>query len=358
MGKICSLGQVLPTARFGTGPFQGSIDAAIALLSGYNPSQRAGPKSNFPAEYFIRYPTNTSAQDEGLVDKSDFVPGHYTHHADSKGTSKKNPFKSNWVHIFPEAFVHQVYPPHERTLRYFKWGIGRILLESTRPPIVVPIHACGFDEVVPEDRGQGYNILKQFGKSKLKVIIGSPINNQDLATFRKKWVQLIGKKSDIETATTAVKYTSWKQAICNKMFKMKWFQSADKNEESICHYECNDPNVIQLVSGDVGPELREGEEAAELRGELSNYLRNQMEKLRILSGLEPESLNFQSVDFWKPETGGCRDVPVMGNVNKLECHKNMNLPSVTSIKKGGTGVEEKEQIITVSKPIKFTMPII
>ncbi len=45
-----------------------------------------------------------------------------------------------WVHIFPEGMVHQ---EEARRLRYFRWGVGRLVLEADPPPDVVPIFIDG-----------------------------------------------------------------------------------------------------------------------------------------------------------------------------------------------------------------------
>lgn len=72
-------------------------------------------------------------------------------------------------------------------------------------------------------------------------------------------------------------------------------------------------------------ELREGKLAQELRSKVALYLRAKLEELRVSFGFEPEKLDFGNPEFWNPVTGGCRDVPVMGDVNKLDTHKDLNL---------------------------------
>ncbi|CDH56966.1 tafazzin homolog [Lichtheimia corymbifera JMRC:FSU:9682] len=49
--------------------------------------------------------------------------------------------QNGWIHIFPEARVNQ----SDAMIR-FKWGVGRIVMESERCPIVIPVwhnEACG-----------------------------------------------------------------------------------------------------------------------------------------------------------------------------------------------------------------------
>jgi len=80
--------------------------------------------------------------------------------------------EGKWVHIFPEAKINQT-----ADLLRFKWGIGRLLMESTNLPIVVPIWHKGLEEIMPEDRDHPW--LPIFGK-KIIIAYGNPIDFKDL----------------------------------------------------------------------------------------------------------------------------------------------------------------------------------
>lgn len=218
-----SLGQVLSTTRFGGGPFQGSIDAAIHLLS----------------KDHQEYPKQ----------------------------------RSNWVHIFPEAFVHQVYPPHENSLRYFHWGVSRLILEADECPAVLPIFSHGFDKVIPEDRPDDYRLWKQIGTT-IHFGYGKALDEKLLAEFREKWRALVEKEQQGHTEPLT----------------------------------------------DLTDNLKFGPEAQKLRSDLARYLRDQLGAVRETMGFPPQNPEFAEPEFWKPE-GGCKDVPVMGIVNKLPHHK-------------------------------------
>lgn len=144
-----SLGQVLATKRFGAGPFQDSIDAAIMLLS-----RAAG----FKYENVLQ-PTPPLSKD------------------------------LQWVHIYPEGFVHQPLEPFVGTLRYFKWGVSRLVLEASYPPIVLPIFAKGLDSVFPEDR-QYFSTWKTFSRRTLYYNIGTPLSDDLVLGFRERWIEL------------------------------------------------------------------------------------------------------------------------------------------------------------------------
>lgn len=121
-----SLGQVLSTRRFGAGPYQPSLDAAICLLN-----------------------------------------------------------QGQWMHIFPEGFVHQPLPPYEFSLKYFKWGISRMILEPEKPPIVIPMFGWGLQKIFPEDlppKLLGYGFRKG-----LRYAIGTPLDERAVRSFRERW---------------------------------------------------------------------------------------------------------------------------------------------------------------------------
>ncbi|KAJ2548856.1 Lyso-phosphatidylcholine acyltransferase, partial [Coemansia sp. RSA 1836] len=52
--------------------------------------------------------------------------------------------ENKWLHIFPEGKVNQ----GESMIR-FKWGVGRLIMESERVPIVLPIFFTGMKEIMP-----------------------------------------------------------------------------------------------------------------------------------------------------------------------------------------------------------------
>lgn len=245
------------------------------------------------------------------------------HTIEKKELDPYKSFKSNWVHIFPEAFVHQVYPPHRYTLRYFKWGIGRMILESTRPPIIVPIYAYGFDDVIPEDKEEDYSIFKKFGKSTLRVKVGQPLSDEAIGKFRQEWVELVESEQRRKQLEIAELNKSWKQKLYDMVMvvpRFGWFWTIGKQRK-----QDGSRNVVAMIDGDMDEELREGKKAKELRSRVSFYLRQELEKLRQSMGFEAEKLSFGDPAFWDRETGGCRDVPVMGDVNKLDSHKDLDL---------------------------------
>ncbi|KAL1915271.1 uncharacterized protein VTP21DRAFT_7547 [Calcarisporiella thermophila] len=77
--------------------------------------------------------------------------------------------EGKWVHIYPEGKVNQTL---ER-IRY-KWGVGRLIMESEIPPIVIPMWHEGMDQVKPLGK-----LLPRLFKP-VTVAFGDPIDFEDL----------------------------------------------------------------------------------------------------------------------------------------------------------------------------------
>lgn len=195
--------------------------------------------------------------------------------------------------------MHQVYPPHRYTLRYFHWGASRLLLEATKPPIIVPIYAYGFDNVIPEDKQDDYSLWGQRNKATLRVKVGQPIDDGQVASFRQRWADLVEEEEEKKRINGGAK------------------KIVDVSSSS----SLTDKNVIPLRHGNMPEELKTGTRAQKLRSEVALFLRSALDSVRESMGLPREKLDFGNPAFWDPETGGCKDVPVMGDVNKLEVHK-------------------------------------
>ncbi|KAI0314569.1 acyltransferase-domain-containing protein [Amylostereum chailletii] len=98
--------------------------------------------------------------------------------------------KGDWIHLFGEGKIRQPSTYEHKSgiakLLRFKWGIGRILIETPRPPIIIPMWITGFDKLMPEGRRFPFNFLPRFG-AKLSVTFGEPIPPEHiLAALRRK----------------------------------------------------------------------------------------------------------------------------------------------------------------------------
>lgn len=252
-----NLGKILGTKRFGEGPFQGSLDAAIRILSPddtldleYTPGveEEAKPvvlqtvnnvynKSNTDMVKFIK-PTPDSTN--VLMSKSPFVRS-----------------KTSWFHVFPEGFVLQLQEPHNNSMRYFKWGVSRLILESTRAPVIVPIFTYGFEKVAPEDTAEEgiKRWLPANIGAEIHLTIGDAISDQKIEQYREEWRKLVAKYIDGSNPT------------------------------------------------DLSEELKTGDKVQALRSSLAAYLRDKVLQIRnSIPSLNSEDPRFKDPKFWKTYT--------------------------------------------------------
>ncbi|ODV83379.1 hypothetical protein CANARDRAFT_30005 [[Candida] arabinofermentans NRRL YB-2248] len=227
-----SLGKILPCERFGRGPFQDSLDAAIRILS---------PDDTIDSEHIFQLENTVNPLINDI--KSLYSKSH---------TPPVLRHKTSWMHIFPEGYVCQLEPPHNNSMRFFRWGTARLVLEPTVAPVIVPIFSNGFEKIAPEGRSADFSdsVLPQNIGAEISVNIGKPIDDSIIESFRKEWRDL------------CVKYT-----------------------------DATNPN-------DMSFDLKFGDEAKALRSRVCAYLREQVAKLRLDSGFPEEDPRFKSVDFW------------------------------------------------------------
>ncbi|KAI2794968.1 hypothetical protein POX_a01569 [Penicillium oxalicum] len=103
----------------------------------------------------------------------------------------------SWVHIFPEGKIHQ---SPRQTMRYFKWGIARLILEANECPDVVPMWIEGFDQIMHESR-EFPRFLPRIGK-KVSITFGSKVDaEKEFGELRSRWQKLKAKveKADAQS---------------------------------------------------------------------------------------------------------------------------------------------------------------
>lgn len=241
-----NLGKILGTKRFGEGPFQGSLDAAIRILSPDDTLDlefTPGVKDEQKAVVLQTVNNITDCRNKELVKFIKPAP------ESTNVLMSKNPFirtKTSWFHVFPEGFVLQLQEPHNNSMRYFKWGVSRLILESTRTPIVIPLFSFGFEKVAPEDsaeEGLKRWLPANFG-AEIHVCIGDPIKDDVLESYREQWRSLVSKYVDKSNPT------------------------------------------------DLSDELKTGSKAQSLRSDLAGYLREKVLEIRNEIGLFNPSVKF------------------------------------------------------------------
>ncbi|KAJ7162548.1 acyltransferase-domain-containing protein [Mycena crocata] len=111
--------------------------------------------------------------------------------------------RGNWVHFFGEGKINQpnTYPQHDGVayLPRFKWGVGRVLMEVSALPIIIPMWLSGFDTLMPEGRSFPYNYLPRPGKH-ISVTFGEPLDPGELEELR----MAAGRGADVEKTRIAV----------------------------------------------------------------------------------------------------------------------------------------------------------
>ncbi|QIX00515.1 hypothetical protein AMS68_006032 [Peltaster fructicola] len=240
-------GNTLPTHRGAHsqpgGPFQPTMREMIRLLSNPHgkPTMITQEKSSWPtsdpfSDAELTYTTNGK----------DIVPAY------SAYPSRKY----SWVHIFPEGKIHQ-HP--EKHMRYFKWGIARLILESEPCPDVVPIWIDGMQEVM-DDKRPWPRPMPRAGKD-IKIYFGDLVEREAVfGGFRERWRQL---KEKARSQT---------------------------------------PSEQKEVLGEVNDDfLRYSPEAEQLRIDVTMAVRNEVLKLRRSAGLSDEDPKAGLAETWRIE---------------------------------------------------------
>lgn len=183
LSAFFTAGQVLPTHRsahssYG-GLFQPTVTQAIRLLSRcpHPPAPHSAPPER--QEWSLQNVCVDPFSEVGVAytttgEDSYLAPSAYACNSYS------------WVHIFPEGKVHQT---TNHTMRYFKWGVSRLILEATECPDVVPMWIEGTDQVMHEER-EFPRFVPRVNK-KISVTFGDKVDPE--ATFgdlRRRWSKL------------------------------------------------------------------------------------------------------------------------------------------------------------------------
>jgi len=182
LSTFFTLGQVLPTHRsahsqFG-GLFQPTMAQAIRLLcrGPFLDRSNAGKKPS------------GSLRSPDLSDP--FSGGHLTFSTNGTDTfpcpSAYLTRRHAWVHIFPEGMIHQ---KEDKTMRYFKWGVSRLILESDPLPDIVPMWIEGPQDVMDEARTFPRFIPRPF--KNVSITFGERLDAEKVfGDLRERWKQM------------------------------------------------------------------------------------------------------------------------------------------------------------------------
>ncbi|OXV09853.1 hypothetical protein Egran_02384 [Elaphomyces granulatus] len=247
-----TLGQVLPTHRLVHSPhgglFQPTMTQAIRLLS-------KGPHPPEPHRASAER-QHWSLQNVCVDPFSDLQTAYTTTGEDSylaPSTYACNSY--SWLHIFPEGMIHQ---SSQKTMRYFKWGVSRLILEPPECPDVVPIWLEGMDQLMPENRRFPRFLPRPF--KQISVTFGDKVDPEAVfGDLRRRWNDL-KQKSEKAASTTG-----------------------------------------GMPLGILSEDLMYSEEAVELRKECTEKVRDLVLQLRRSRGLSDEVPKANLAETWRRE---------------------------------------------------------
>ncbi|KAF2144237.1 uncharacterized protein K452DRAFT_223839 [Aplosporella prunicola CBS 121167] len=247
-----SLGQTLPTHRLAHSPhgglFQPTITQAIRLLSRAPFPPTPVERTSKPASPSPSLSTPDIADPFTSAALTYSTTGHDVFPAPSAYLSRRHA----WVHIFPEGKVHQ---KEDRTMRYFKWGVARLLLESEPAPDLVPMWVEGPDRVMHESRGFP-RFIPRAGKE-VSITFGDRVDTEAVfGDLRARWRELVRR------------------------------EGTDGAEMGV------------LSDG-----LKYGTEAVELRKECTMRVRHEVQKVRRARGFPDEDPKVGLAETWALEGG-------------------------------------------------------
>ncbi|SMQ48890.1 unnamed protein product [Zymoseptoria tritici ST99CH_3D7] len=260
-----TFGNTLPAHRsahskFG-GLFQPTMTQCIRLLS----DPHAGTYELHPAE---------DRSLESLPRSDPFSSAELTYSTtgtDSNPAPSAYPSRRfSWIHIFPEGMIHQ-HP--DKVMRYFKWGVARLILESDPCPDVVPMWIDGPQHIMDNERGWP-RAIPRAGKA-VSVTFGDVVDSEKVfEPFRQRW-----------------------RAMKEKAKRKKLQNSGD-------HSTVDTIDSLGVVTDE---DLKFGKEAQQLRIDVTMAVRNEVLKVRRSTGLTDEDPKRGLADTWRKEGSLARE---------------------------------------------------
>lgn len=257
-------GQTLPAHRIAHskygGIFQPTMTQVIRLLS--DPHTQASPASQ-ELSHEVTSPSSLPPSDPFSSSQLTYT----TNGLDSFPAPAAYPSRRfSWVHIFPEGKIHQ-HP--DKIMRYFKWGVARLILESEPCPDVLPMWIDGPQEAMSNLRTFPRPIPRP-GKD-IKIWFGARVDvDAVFGPFRERWQDLKARSAQ----------------------KRKALASSSSSSEF--------PDTLGELHDE---ELRHGAEAEQLRKEVTLVVRQQVLEMRKRSGLPDEDPKCSLAETWREEGG-------------------------------------------------------
>jgi len=174
----------------------------------------------------------------------------------------------SWVHIFPEGMIHQ-HP--DKVMRYFKWGVARLILEAEPCPDVLPMWIDGPQHIMDNNRPWP-RPLPRVGKD-VTVTFGDLVDTEKVfGPFRQRWRDLKAKAT-----------------------QKRLLSSPEDADSALQDYEA--------LGEVVDDELRYGREAQQLRIDVTLAVRNEVLRVRRACGLPDEDPKRSLAETFRAEGG-------------------------------------------------------
>ncbi|KAI4212105.1 MAG: hypothetical protein LQ351_005135 [Letrouitia transgressa] len=163
----------------------------------------------------------------------------------------------SWVHVFPEGRVHQ----HAlKAMRYFKWGIARLVLEPDVCPDIIPMWIEGNEQIMHEAR-RWPKFVPRIG-NKCSVWFGDNVGGEGNIVFNE--------------------------------LRNKWRKLVEDEQQGASG---------EMVVGVLSDGLKYGKEAVALREECTRHIRKAVLTVRRQRGLPDEDPKAGLVETWQKEGG-------------------------------------------------------
>ena len=186
-----TLGRTLPIHRLAHsphgGPFQATMTEGIRLFSRITTSLPTYNSFNFiDGQRKASWPRDCV---DPFSDIPRAPPAYPSYQNDVRHYFAPSRYASNsysWIHVFPEGMIHQ---SPDRTMRYFKWGFTRLILEPPECPDFVPMFIEGTDQVMHESRTWPRFIPR--GGKHVTVTFGDAVDTEAVfGDLRRRWREL------------------------------------------------------------------------------------------------------------------------------------------------------------------------
>lgn len=263
-------GNTLPMHRIAHsnygGIFQPTMTQVIRLLSD---PHAAPPSETLP----VTQPGIT--QPSSLPPSDPFSSSELTYTTNGQDSFPAPSFypsrRHSWIHVFPEGKIHQ-HP--DKIMRYFKWGVARMILESEPCPDVMCMWIDGPQEIMANERTFP-RPLPRPGKD-VSITFGEKMDVEKVfGPFRQRWRDLKARAE-----------------------RKRLMSSGAKGLEEDWNGQLGEVR---------DQELRYGAEAEQLRIDVTLAVRDEVLKVRKSTGLPDEDPKSSLAETWREE--GSKDKP-------------------------------------------------